>query len=142
MANSAADRFDFLLSLMARLRGDGGCPWDRQRPRSALDGVPDTLPALLRAQRLQVKAGRVGFDWAEWREAWAKVREEMRELEATLDAGDAGRVSDELGDVLFSLVNVARLRGIDAEDCLRQAAAKFTPRFRGGEAERMTASRA
>src|SRR5438876_6776995 len=111
------------------------------RPRSALDGVPSALPALLRAQRLPVRAGRVGFDWAEWREAWAKVREEMGELEATLDAGDAGRVGDELGDVLFSMVNVARLRGIDAEDCLRQAAAKFTRRFGAMEAEMRAAGR-
>jgi tetrapyrrole methylase family protein/MazG family protein len=109
--------------------------------RSALDGVPGTLPALLRAQRLQVKAGRVGFDWTEWREAWAKVREEMGELEATLDTGETARVRDEFGDVLFSLVNVARLRGMDAEDCLRQAAAKFTRRFREVEAEMRAAGR-
>src|SRR5437867_11736221 len=183
MANSAADRFDSLLALMARLRGDGGCPWDREqtraslkpylleeayevleaidedsrdhlieelgdllfqvvfhcqiageqgeftmvdvlgrlsdkmtrrhphvfgdrvvtdarealtqwerikhdegdgagRPRSALDGVPNTLPALLRAQRLQVKAGRVGVGWAEWRQGGAHVREAVGELEA------------------------------------------------------------
>ena len=65
----------------------------------------------------------------------------MGELEATLDAGDAGRVGDELGDVLFSMVNVARLRGIDAEDCLRQAAAKFTRRFKEVEAEMRAAGR-
>jgi MazG family protein len=235
MANSAGNRLECLLGLMARLRGDRGCPWDREQtretlkpylieeayevldaiergsrdhlieelgdlffqvvfhcqiaaergeftmadvleqlsdkmvrrhphvfgdgavrdarealaqwehikqdegkddggPRSALDGVPDALPALLRAQRLQVKAGRVGFDWADWRRAWSKVREEMEELEDTLTADNTARVTDEFGDVLFSMVNVARLRGIDAEDCLRQAAAKFTRRFREVEA--------
>jgi tetrapyrrole methylase family protein/MazG family protein len=236
MANSAADRFDSLLLLMARLRSEGGCPWDREQTRtslqpylleeayevlaaidegsidhlveelgdllfqivfhcqiaseqgeftmadvigrltekmtrrhphvfgdrvvadarealaqwerikhgesnadgtsrSVLDGVPDTLPALLRAQRLQVKAGRVGFDWTEWREAWAKVREEMDEVEAVLDGGTPDQVNEEMGDVLFSLVNVARLRGIDAEGCLRQAAGKFTRRFKEVEAQ-------
>jgi MazG family protein len=110
-------------------------------PRSALDGVPPTLPALLRAQRLSVMAGRVGFDWNGWRDAWGKVREEMAELEATLALGDVARVKDELGDMLFSMVNVARLQGIDAEDCLRQAAGKFTRRFREVEAEMSAAGR-
>jgi nucleoside triphosphate diphosphatase len=103
--------------------------------------VPNTLPALLRAQRLSAKAGRVGFDWTDWRQAWAKVREEVSELEATMAAGDATRVSEELGDVLFSIVNVARLRGIDAEDSLRQATDKFTGRFKEMEAEMRAAGR-
>lgn len=230
MANSAGVRFDALLSLMARLRGEGGCPWDREQtraslkpylieeayevlqaideddaghlaeelgdllfqvvfhsqvaaeageftmsdvldhliekmtrrhphvfgdqavadaqdalrqwerikrdeggragePRSALDGVPPSLPALLRAQRLQVKAGRVGFDWPTWRQAWDKVREEVAEMDEALDIADVERIRHELGDVLFSMVNVARLLNVDAEDCLRQAADKFTRRF-------------
>jgi len=205
MANSAGVRFDALLSLMARLRGEGGCPWDRQQtraslkpylieeayevlqaideddtghlaeelgdllfqvvfhsqvaaeageftmsdvldrliekmtrrhphvfgdqavadaqdalrqwerikrdeggragePRSALDGVPPSLPALLRAQRLQVKAGRVGFDWPTWRQAWDKVREEVAEMDEALDVADGERIRHELGDVLFSVV--------------------------------------
>ncbi len=236
MADSAGARFESLLSLMARLRGEGGCPWDREqtraslkpylieeayevlhaideespnhlieelgdllfqvvfhcqvaseagefsvmdvlqrlcdkmvrrhphvfadgavadarealaqwerikhaegdgdgRPRSALDGVPPMLPALLRAQRLQVKAGRVGFDWTGWEDAWQKVREEMVEAEGALASGAEARISEEFGDLLFSMVNVARLRGIDAEDCLRRAAEKFTRRFREVEAE-------
>lgn len=104
-------------------------------PRSALDGVPKTLPALLRAQRLQVKAGRVGFDWGEWSAAWSKVREEVGELDAVVGRADAARVREELGDLLFSIVNVARLLDIDAEDTLRQAADKFTRRFKDVEAE-------
>ncbi len=211
MADAAGNRFVSLLSLMARLRGDGGCPWDREQTRaslkpylleeayevleaidegsrdhlveelgdllfqvvfhcqlgaeteeftiddvigqlcakmtrrhphvfgdrvvadsrealaqweqikheeasgkdragSALDGVPAALPALLRAQRLQTKAARVGFDWTRWQDAWSKVQ-------------------------LFSMVNVARLRGMDAEECLRRSSEKFTRRFGKVEAE-------
>jgi uncharacterized protein YabN with tetrapyrrole methylase and pyrophosphatase domain len=96
--------------------------------------VPKSLPSLLRAQRLQVKAGRVGFDWPTWRDAWNKVREEMAETDEAIARGDASRVRAELGDVLFSLVNVARLLDIDAEDSLRQAADTFTRRFKEVEA--------
>ena len=103
-------------------------------PRSALDGVPKSLPSLLRAQRLQAKAGRVGFDWPTWQEAWSKVREEMAETDEAMLAGDANRVRAELGDLLFSLVNVARLLEIDAEGSLRQAADTFTRRFKEVEA--------
>jgi tetrapyrrole methylase family protein / MazG family protein len=103
-------------------------------PRSALDGVPKSLPSLLRAQRLQVKAGRLGFDWPTWRDAWSKVREEMAETDEAMVAGDADRVKAELGDLLFSLVNVARLLEIDAEGSLRQAADTFTRRFKEVEA--------
>jgi len=102
--------------------------------RSALDGVPNSLPSLLRAQRLQAKAGRVGFDWPTWREAWTKVQEEMTETDEAIQAGNAGRVAAELGDLLFSLVNVARLLEIDAEGSLRQASDTFTRRFKEVEA--------
>lgn len=235
MADSAGVLFEALLSLMGRLRGEGGCPWDREQtraslkpylveetyealealdegrtdhiveelgdvlfqvvfhcqiaqeqgeftmaevlqqvlrkmttrhphvfadaqvadarealsqweriksteshgdgsPRSALDGVPQSLPSLLRAQRLQVKAGRVGFDWPTWQEAWSKVREEMAETDEAVAAGDAARIRAEIGDLFFSLVNVARLLEIDAEDSLRKAADTFTRRFREVEA--------
>ncbi len=236
MATAAGARFDSLLTLMARLRGEGGCPWDREqtrqslkpylveeayevleaidhgslgdlveelgdllfqvvfhcqlasergefdmaqvldrlsdkmtrrhphvfgdgavadagealaqwerikgdeaghdgRPRSALDGVPRRLPALLRAQRTQVKAARVGFDWPRWEGAWTKVQEEMAEVDRALATDDVAGVAAELGDLLFAMVNVARLRGLDAEDCLRQATDKFTRRFRHVEEE-------
>ncbi len=241
MATSAGARFDALLSLMARLRGDGGCPWDREQtreslkpylieeayevlqaiderdvdhlveelgdllfqvvfhcqvaseageftmpdvlerlvdkmtrrhphvfgdqrvadaqealqqwerikraeggaeaPRSALDGVPGSLPALLRAQRLQVKAGRVGFDWTAWQDARDKLAEEMAEMDEALQQGHAGRIREEIGDVLFSMVNVARLSDVDAEDCLRLAADKFTRRFKEVEADMMARGR-
>lgn len=119
-------------------RGEGkpGVP-----ARSALDGVPASLPALLRAQRLQVKAGRVGFDWPTWRDAWTKIGEEMAELNQAAEAGQKEHVREELGDLLFSIVNVARLLDADAEDSLRGAAEKFTRRFREVEAEMSAAGR-
>ena len=230
MANSAADRFDSLLSLMARLRSEGGCPWDREQtraslqpylleeayevlsaidegstehlveelgdllfqvvfhcqiaseqgeftmtdviarltdkmtrrhphvfgdrvvsdarqalaqwerikqdegkadgqPRSVLDGVPDTLPALLRAQRLQVKAGRVGFDWPDAAGALEKVREELGEVTDALQRGDRATLRDEVGDLLFSVVNVARLADVDPEDALQSTVDRFSRRF-------------
>jgi tetrapyrrole methylase family protein / MazG family protein len=240
MADAAGALFDSLLAIMSRLRGDGGCPWDREqtreslkpylieeayevvqaidegdtdhlveelgdlllqvvfhcqvadersafsmadvlqrlcdklvrrhphvfgerpvadarealsqweriksaespadrKPRSALDGVPNTLPALLRAQRLQVKAARLGFDWPTWQGAWAKVGEETAELESALRDGHRQRIREELGDLLFSVVNVARLLDVDAEDSLRCAAEKFTRRFTQVEAEMVAA---
>jgi MazG family protein len=233
MADAAGTRFVSLLSLMARLRAEGGCPWDREQTRtslrpylieeayevvqaidegspehlveelgdllfqvvfhsqlgaesgeftmedvvervcdkmtrrhphvfgdrvvadsrealaqweqikreeagstgSVLDGVPAALPALLRAQRLQTKAARVGFDWTGWPGAWSKVQEEVREIHEALAGGEDARVAEEIGDLLFSIVNVARLRGMDAEDCLRRASEKFTRRFGKVEAE-------
>src|SRR5262245_17548843 len=240
MATSAGARFDSLLALMARLRGEGGCPWDREQTRdslkpylieeayevidaidrgslddlseelgdllfqvvfhcqvgaeagefdmervlerlsdkmirrhphvfgdsavadaqealvqwerikgaesagarSALDGVPRRLPALLRAQRLQVKAGRVGFDWTRWEDAWDKVREELDEVDEALAREEPSRVRQELGDLLFAVVNVARLRGLDAEDCLREATDKFTRRFKEVEVQMKAGGRA
>jgi MazG family protein len=101
----------------------------RGRRRSVIDGVPRALPALLRAQRIQSKAARVKFDWPDARAAWTKVEEEMQEAAAALTTGDGGRLQEELGDVLFSLVNVARLSGLDAEDALQRAIEKFRRRF-------------
>lgn len=105
------------------------------RARSLLDGVPRVLPALLRAQRLQSKAARVNFDWPNARAAWSKVEEEVREAAAALASADRQRLTEELGDVLFSLVNVARLEGIDAEGALTEAVEKFRRRFRDMEAD-------
>jgi len=101
----------------------------RGRRRSVIDGVPRALPALVRAQRIQSKAARVQFDWPDASAAWTKVEEEMHETSAALAAGDRQRFADELGDVLFSLVNVARLSALDAEDVLQVAIEKFRRRF-------------
>jgi MazG family protein len=105
------------------------------RKRSIIDGVPRSLPSLLRAQRMTSKASRVNFDWPDARAAWSKVEEECREAAAALDADDRERLQDELGDVLFSIVNVARLASIDAEEAMQSAIEKFRRRFTSMEAD-------
>jgi tetrapyrrole methylase family protein/MazG family protein len=109
----------------------------RGEQRSVLAGVPRALPSLVRAQRIQSKAARVNFDWPNARAAWDKVEEEIKEAAAAVAAGDRERVCEELGDVLFSLVNVARLSNIDAEDASQRAIEKFRRRFTEMEAELM-----
>lgn len=105
------------------------------RPRSAIDGVPRALPALLRAQRLQAKAARVHVDWPDAATAWDKVEEEVREAGAALRSGDRDRLREELGDLLFALVSAARLSSVDPEDALGQAIEKFRRRFQDTEAD-------
>lgn len=97
---------------------------------SVLDGVPDGLPALLKAQRVQEKVRRVGFDWESIGGTFDKVREEIGELEKAVKDGDQAGIEDEFGDILFSLVNVARFLDINAEESLRQTTKKFSHRFR------------
>ena len=92
-----------------------------------LDGVALALPALLRAQKIQKRAARVGFDWPDASGAKAKIIEELDEAEAATSAAD---VEDEVGDLLFAVVNYARHRGVDPETALRGATAKFERRFR------------
>jgi MazG family protein len=102
---------------------------------SALGGVPAGFPALTRAQKIQKRASRVGFDWGDPQPALSKVEEETKELRAELNgAPAAARVEEEIGDLLFAVVNVARLADIDAESALRHATAKFERRFRDVEA--------
>lgn len=96
---------------------------------SALSGVPKTLPALLRAQRLQDKAARVGFDWGETAPVLHKVEEELAELKAAIGR-ERDAVEAEMGDLLFSLVNLARFLDLNAEEALRKCIEKFTRRFR------------
>jgi len=98
--------------------------------RSALDGVPTTLPALLKAQRTQEKASRVGFDWKDASGAIEKIHEELEELSAAVAEGDVGRITDETGDLLFSVVNYCRFIHVDAEGALSGATQKFATRFR------------
>lgn len=100
-------------------------------PVSALDGVARALPALMRAEKLQSRAARVGFDWPDLADVRAKVDEELGEFD-TAD-GDAHR-AEEAGDLLFVVVNLLRRHGIDAEDALRAGNAKFERRFRAMEA--------
>ncbi|MEG1552900.1 MAG: nucleoside triphosphate pyrophosphohydrolase [Kiritimatiellia bacterium] len=102
---------------------------------SALEGVPAALPALLKAQRVQHKAAKVGFDWKDAEGPLAKLDEEIAELRTAIKDGDAEAIADEFGDVLFSFVNVARHLQIDAESTLRAATEKFSKRFRAVEAK-------
>ena len=101
---------------------------------SALDGVPAPLPALTRAEKLQKRAARVGFDWPQAEQILDKLQEEFDELREELAGGNKQRITDELGDVLFSWVNLGRVHGVDSEDALRSTNAKFDRRFRRIEA--------
>jgi len=94
-----------------------------------LGGVPRSLPALTRAQRVGEKVARVGFDWPDARGSRGKVGEELSELDHALAAGDKDRIEAELGDVLFALVNLARHVDVDAEGALRRTIEKFSRRF-------------
>ncbi len=96
---------------------------------SVIDGVPIQMPALLRAHRLQDKAAKVGFDWNNIDDVWGKVKEEVIELEHTVQEGIHEKIEDEFGDVLFSLVNYARFVKVNPEDALRRTIAKFERRF-------------
>ena len=98
------------------------------RDPGALDGVPAALPALMRAAKLGRRAGRVGFDWPDAAGVRAKIAEELAEADAALAAG-GGAVAEELGDLLFAVVNWGRHLGIDAETALRAANDKFARRF-------------
>ncbi len=101
---------------------------------SALDGVTHGLPALLRAQKLQKRAARVGFDWDDAAGVFAKLAEEVDELRTAWDAQNARAVNEELGDLLFAAVNLARHLNVDAETTLSGASGKFERRFRFMEA--------
>ncbi len=101
---------------------------------SALDGVAATLPALTRAVKLQKRAAHVGFDWPDVAGVLDKVQEEIGELRAELNGTDRERLADEVGDLFFACVNLARRLDIDPEASLRQANAKFERRFRRMEA--------
>ncbi|MCA9321315.1 MAG: nucleoside triphosphate pyrophosphohydrolase [Planctomycetes bacterium] len=116
--------------------------WERMKldegRRSRLEGLPPGLPALLAAQTIQDKASRVGFDWADYRGALDKLQEELGELQAELPSPESKEVpspalTHELGDVLFTIVNLARHLGVVAEDALRTTNQRFCRRFRGVE---------
>ena len=117
----------------------------KETRHSALDGVPSTLPALLKAQRSQEKAARVGFDWKDAKGPLAKIREELAELEeavaASKDTSLDEHVKEELGDLLFSVTNLARHLKADSESALEGSTAKFARRFRAVEAGAKAAGR-
>ena len=103
-------------------------------PKSVLDGIPGTLAALMRAQKVQKKAAKIGFDWDAAAPVIAKVREELAEVEAAIAARNANALEDEIGDLLFSVVNLARKLKIEAEVALHRATNKFVARFHAIEA--------
>ncbi len=94
-----------------------------------LGGVPKSLPAMIKAMRIQEKARGAGFDWDKKEQVWAKVKEELEEFEAEVLANDSKKMEDEFGDVLFSLINAARLYNIDPETALEKTNRKFIARF-------------
>jgi MazG family protein len=102
---------------------------ESKAPPTLLHSVPVNLPALLRAHRLSERASKVSFDWADTEEIWTKVQEEFEELSEAIRKGVRGPVLEEMGDLLFSIVNLARHCGANAEDLLRQANGKFLKRF-------------
>ena len=101
----------------------------KQKPKSALDGVPQGLPALLRANKLQMKAAKVGFDWDDIAPVWDKVAEELAELRQAATSGNPSEIEDELGDVVFAVVNLGRFLGVETEVALNRANNKFSRRF-------------
>ena len=102
---------------------------------SALSGVPKALPALVKAERIQEKAAKTGFDWPTAAPVWEKVKEEITELEEAIALQSADKIEDEMGDVFFSLVNYARFTNIDAEAALERTNRKFISRFQQMEKE-------
>jgi tetrapyrrole methylase family protein/MazG family protein/ATP diphosphatase len=97
--------------------------------RGVLAGVPRSMPALTRAQRIGEKVARVGFDWPDARGSREKVSEEVGELDGAIAGGDAAAIEEEMGDVIFALVNLSRHLGVDAEGALRRTIDKFSTRF-------------
>jgi MazG family protein len=102
---------------------------EKEKPRRTLDGVPKTLPALARAQKLSERAGAVGFDWPDAAGARAKVVEELGEIDRAAEDGDPAALEHEIGDLFFAAVSLARKLGVDPEGALRAANGRFSSRF-------------
>jgi MazG family protein len=118
-AGEVLKQWEEIKSEERRRKGQGGM----------FDSVPKTLPALLKALRISAKAARVGFEWPDTDALWAKVREEMNELDLARRSGDRAAIAEELGDLLFTLANVARREDLDPEGILQEANRKFLERF-------------
>ena len=100
---------------------------------SLMDDVPKNLPSLIRAKKLQKRAARIGFDWLESKQVMAKIEEEVRELQIEHDANNKANISEEIGDILFTIVNLSRHFDLDPEDIMRKSNLKFENRFRAME---------
>ena len=101
----------------------------KKRKSGTLGGVPVSLPAMVKAFRIGEKAAATGFDWEHKEDVWAKVREELMEVDAELEAKDKEKLTDEMGDLFFALINACRLYGIDPEGALERTNKKFIRRF-------------
>jgi XTP/dITP diphosphohydrolase len=101
----------------------------KEGKKSVLEGVPKSLPAMVKATRIQDKVKGVGFEWENGEQVWDKVNEELQEFKAEVDKDDKEKMEEEFGDVLFSLVNYARWIGINPEDALERTNKKFIRRF-------------
>lgn len=102
---------------------------EKGRKKRVMEGVPLSMPSLIKAMRMQDKARGVGFDWDEKEQVWDKVEEEISELRDEFASGDMDKMENEFGDVMFSLVNAARLYGINPDDALERTNRKFLKRF-------------
>ena len=102
---------------------------EKKERKHILDGVPKDLPALMAAQKLQSKASKVGFDWQKPEPVWQKIKEELQELEQAVKEGKQRHIEEELGDVLFSVVNLSRFYKVDSELALLSCCKKFRQRF-------------
>lgn len=101
----------------------------KEGKKSVLEGVPRSLPALVKASRIQDKVKGVGFDWEEPHQVWDKVQEELQELQDEVKSGNKDKIEDEFGDVLFSMINYARFLNVNPEDALERTNKKFIKRF-------------
>ena len=113
----------------------------KEGKKSVLSGVPRSLPATVKAMRLQEKAKQVGFEWEVKEQVWEKVEEETRELHEAVKNGDKDKIEDEFGDLVFSLINYARFLHIDAENALERTNKKFINRFTEMEQKALAAGR-
>jgi XTP/dITP diphosphohydrolase len=113
----------------------------KEGKQSVLSGVPKTLPALVKAMRLQEKAKQVGFEWENKEQVWEKVKEEEAELQEAMESGDQKKMEEEFGDLVFSLVNFARFLNIDAENALEITNKKFINRFSQMEEKAMASGK-
>jgi len=113
----------------------------KEGKKSVLSGVPKTLPALVKAMRLQEKAKQVGFEWENKDQVWEKVEEEKKELNEAIATGEQQKIEEEFGDLLFSLVNFARFLNVDAENALEVTNKKFIRRFTQMEEKALAAGK-
>ena len=134
LPNDAAAVLKQRLQIKARERGDGPT-------KSALGNVPKAMPALARAQSISGRAAHLGFEWPDIERVWEKVAEEMRELKEAAASKDRTHTGEELGDLLFTIVNVARFLDLEAEEVLARTVERFTRRFQHIEAKLLEADK-